>query len=113
MKATTRDGALGTDYKTVEGKLPLQDVDPVAIKTLGEVLAYGIKKYGEENKTSYKHGIMETYIGALLRHLVAVQEGENIDPESGLSHLKHLFFNAYVLVYLENEMNKKAGFINF
>ena len=113
MKAQTRDTANGTDYKTVEGKLPLQDIDPIAIRTLGEVLQYGIDKYGMENRTSYKHGIKETYIGALMRHLLAYQEGEEIDPESGLSHLKHLFFNAYVLIYLDkiekigyNDINK-------
>ena len=92
---------MSKDYKHVEGKLPLQDIHPSALRTLGEVLKYGIEKYGHSNRTSYKHGVIETYIGALLRHLIAYQEGELIDPESGISHLKHLFFNAYVLVYLE------------
>jgi len=73
------------------------------METLGQVLKYGLDKYGWENKTSYQHGEIDTYIGALLRHLVDFQKGEHIDPESGMSHLKHLFFNAYVLVYLESK----------
>lgn len=89
------------DYKDVSNKLPLQDIDYIALKTLGEVLGYGIEKYGYNNRKSYQHGEIDTYIGALLRHLIAYQEGEIIDKESGISHLKHLFFNAYVLVYLE------------
>ena len=100
---------MSKDYKDVRGKLPLQDIHPSALKALGEVLAYGIEKYGEENKISYTYGEEKTYIGALLRHLIAHQEGEYLDPESGISHLKHLFFNAYVLIYLDYnaKLNKR------
>ena len=83
--------------------MPLDMIEPIALKTLGEVLKYGLDKYGWENGTSYQHGEINTYIGALLRHLIAYQEGEIIDPESKISHLKHLFFNAYALIYLENK----------
>lgn len=91
---------MSKDYKDVNGKLPLHLIDPIALRTLGEVLQYGLNKYGIENSTSYQHGKMETYIAAMLRHLLAYQEGEIIDPESKLPHLHHLFFNAYVLIYI-------------
>lgn len=92
---------MGIDYKDIKGKLPMQDIHPIAMKSLAEVLRYGIEKYGEKNKVSYKYGVKDTYIGALLRHLNEYQLGEINDKDSGLSHLKHLLFNAYVLVYLE------------
>lgn len=88
------------DYKDITGKLPLQLVDPIALSTLGKVLQYGIEKYGEENKCSYQNGEIDTYIGAMLRHLVKYQEGELQDPESNLEHLEHMFFNAYAIIYL-------------
>ncbi len=97
---------MSKDYKDVNGKLPLHLIDPVALRTLGEVLQYGLNKYGIENSTSYQHGEMETYIAALLRHLLAYQEGEIIDVESKLPHLHHLFFNAYVLIYIMKRDNE-------
>ena len=93
---------MNKDYKDIKGKAPMEMIEPIALKTLGEVLKYGLDKYGWENGTSYQYGEIKTYVGALLRHLVAYQSGEEIDPESGISHLKHLFFNAYALIYLEN-----------
>jgi hypothetical protein len=110
-KATREDSASQDkisdkkDYKDLNGKLPLQDIDPIALTTLGEVMAYGIKKYGSENRGSYKNGNIDVYVGALLRHLTAYQSGEEVDAESGMSHFSHLFFNAYALVYL----SKKKG----
>jgi hypothetical protein len=95
------------DYKDVSGKLPLQLIEPIAFETLGRVLQYGLEKYGIENGTSYQHGEIKTYIGALLRHLVKFQKGEIVDPESGMAHLDHLFFNAYVLIYLYDKKHRQ------
>jgi hypothetical protein len=94
------------DYKDVSGKLPLQLIEPIALETLGRVLQYGLDKYGVENSCSYQHGEIPTYIGAMLRHLVKYQQGEEIDPESNLPHLEHVFFNTYAIIYL-NDKNKK------
>lgn len=47
----------------------------------------GEKKYGRHN---YKSG-MESHrlVGAALRHILAWESGEDLDPESGASHLGH------------------------
>lgn len=51
-------------------------------------LALGKAKYGERNWANASPG-SSTYIAASLRHILAWQSGEDLDPESGLSHLGH------------------------
>lgn len=52
------------------------------------VLTYGAKKYAPDN---WKHvsNPRSRYFSAALRHVVAWQTGELIDPESGHHHLAH------------------------
>lgn len=47
----------------------------------------GAEKYGRDN---YKAG-MESHrlVAAALRHILAWEQGEDLDPESGASHLGH------------------------
>ena len=53
-----------------------------------DVLGFGAKKYAPDNwrKVPDARG---RYFDAALRHLIAWQQGERLDPESGLSHLAH------------------------
>jgi hypothetical protein len=53
-----------------------------------DVLTYGAKKYAPDN---WKHvpNPKSRYFAAALRHLVAWQEGQALDPESGKHHLAH------------------------
>lgn len=90
------------DLKDTQEKLPLQNIDPIALKTLAKLQQYGAKKYKGSDGISWQHGEPSTYVGALLRHLTSWQEGEIVDPESGLTHLEHAFYNAYILLWLEN-----------
>jgi Domain of unknown function (DUF5664) len=63
-------------------------IDPLALIGLSEVLTFGAKKYSAHN---WRQGISHSrLIAALMRHLMAIQEGEDIDPESGLPHIDHL-----------------------
>lgn len=91
---------MSKDYKDVKGKLPYHLVDSKTLAVLPTVLQYGIEKYGEENKCSYQNGDFDTYYSALMRHLETYRCGEEFDKESGLPHLYHVLFNAYVLSYL-------------
>lgn len=36
-------------------------------------------------------------VACMMRHLLALQRGEEIDPESGLPHIGHLMCNALML----------------
>lgn len=51
------------------------------------VLTFGAKKYADHN---WRGGFKASrLIGAALRHILAYNDGEDKDPESGLSHLAH------------------------
>ena len=63
-------------------------IDPWAMEGLAQVLTFGAQKYAANN---WRNGFEYTrVIAALMRHLSAIQRGEDIDPESGLPHIDHL-----------------------
>jgi len=71
-----------------EEKVPLELVDPYAVEGLAKVLGFGAKKYATNN---WRGGLQYTrLIGAIKRHLAAIEKGEDIDTESGLPHVDHL-----------------------
>jgi hypothetical protein len=73
------------------------DLIPVeALERIAEVLTYGAGRYGDWN---WSRGISwsRTYAAAL-RHLLAWFRGEDLDPESGLSHLAHCACNLIFLL---------------
>lgn len=54
---------------------------------VGRVLTFGAKKYAAHN---WRKGIQfSRLISAVLRHILAYASGEDLDPETGLSHLYH------------------------
>ncbi len=78
-------------------KIPLHLVPPSAIAYMGLALKEGAKKYEpynwRENNVEYM-----TYIGATMRHLMAVIDGEDTDPDSGYPHLAHALASLAILV---------------
>lgn len=55
---------------------------------IAKVLTFGAQKYDAHN---WRGGIEQSrLIGAAYRHLGAYNDGEDVDPESGLPHLAHL-----------------------
>lgn len=71
-----------------------------ALMAVGEVMARGAEKYKPHN---WRLGLgWSDTIGSALRHLYAFNEGQDLDPETGLSHVAHaacqvLFLLTYVL----------------
>lgn len=54
---------------------------------VARVLGFGAQKYDRHN---WRGGIKRSrLIAAALRHILAYNEGEDLDPESGLNHLYH------------------------
>jgi len=80
-------------------KLRLDLIPPSAIRALGEVLTFGARKYKPNNWRECDD--TSRYLAALLRHLLAYQEGECLDKDSGLPHLWHVLTNVAFLVELE------------
>lgn len=78
------------------------------------VLEFGAKKYAEWNWA--KGMSWQTIIGCALRHAKAVLEGEQLDAESGQTHLGHflcnlVFLDHYVRVYREGDDRPPAEFM--
>ena len=67
-------------------KTPLHLLPPYALAQTALAHAEGARKYGPWNWRTNKV-CATTYIGAMLRHLTAWQDGEDIDADSGLSHI--------------------------
>ncbi len=67
-------------------------IPPRALQLVGWVMTYGARKYAPGNWQKCTEP--ERYIGAIFRHLVAIMEGEILDPESGLPHIGHLIASA-------------------
>ena len=65
-------------------------VELVPVRPLEEIalaFTYGAQKYEPDN---YRRGAnWRRYVGAALRHTLAFARGEDVDPETGLSHLAH------------------------
>lgn len=75
----------GTKYDGAKPRTDLLPVYPMIEEA--KVLAYGAEKYNARN---WEAGFdWSRAYGALLRHLFAFWQGEDIDPESGLHHLAH------------------------
>lgn len=70
-------------------KVRLELLPPEFLEGIGKVLTFGAKKYAAGNWASGDGFDWSRLYGALLRHMMAWANGEDIDPESGLSHLYH------------------------
>lgn len=106
-----------------EGKPKYSLIDLEAFEQCARVLDYGAKKYtiyvdkgGNEIKGSevtlmsetlkvkhsgrdnWKNGLKKSEVlDSMLRHITALRNGEELDPESGLSHIGHIQCNAMFL----------------
>lgn len=78
-------------------KEPVHLMPAQTIIQTSRVLAHGAEKYGEFNWRSTEIDL-QTYIGATLRHLLAIMEGEDVDPDSGEDHWAHISANAAVVI---------------
>lgn len=73
------------------GKPRMGLLDMEALTGLAEVLTFGANKYAANN---WRKGLPTTNIlDSMLRHIAAIQRGEDVDPESGLAHIDHVGCN--------------------
>lgn len=77
---------LGLKYDN--GKPSIGLIPNKALVQIADVFDFGAKKYGRHN---YREGLQfSRLIDAAYRHLGAFNDGEDLDPESGKSHIAHL-----------------------
>ncbi len=80
VKDTNPKDALGV------AKVPLHTVSCAVLMEMGLGMMEGGRKYGTHNYRSM--GVLASvYYDAAMRHLMEWWEGEDIDPDSGLSHI--------------------------
>jgi len=85
-----------------DGKAPLEYLVYSVLEGDAHVHKTGADKYGIRNWLK-DHIKASTYEGAILRHFKAWAEGEDVDPESGVSHLYHV--RACCAILLDSEKN--------
>jgi hypothetical protein len=96
VKEAVRTHDLGAK-KYDSGKPQLSLVPVEALEAIASAMAYGAAKYGKNN---YKLGHKwSRCLDAALRHLYALAHGEEIDPESGNTHLSHALASLSMLSY--------------
>lgn len=77
-------------------KAPLSTVSPAVLLELGVAMLEGARKYGRFNYR--KSGVAASvYYDATIRHLMSWYEGEDLDPDSGLSHITKAIASLSVL----------------
>jgi len=107
---------MNSSVKQDQGKRRLDLLPWDALDSVGDVLTYGVKKYPkpEENwRVNSTPEDIPRYKAALLRHFSAIQQGELVDPESGLPHMAHVAANSLFIIALEKKFKEsKDGIIS-
>lgn len=94
------------------GKLEYGLIPPLALKEMVRVLTFGAQKY-ERNNWKHVDDAKRRYFDAMQRHLWAYQEGEKLDPESGIHHLAHamcclFFLYEHDIIYSADDKNERS-----
>lgn len=67
-----------------------------ALIQLARVMGHGAKKYGDQN---WRGGLKWSRpIAAALRHITSFNSGEDLDPETSISHIAHAMCNLMFLL---------------
>lgn len=78
---------MSTGIKKDDGKPRLDLLSTIALTEIAKVMTFGAKKYDAHNwRGGFKYSRL---IAAILRHVLAYNGGEKLDPETGISHLAH------------------------
>ena len=92
----------GIKYDSEKPKMNL--LPPKAIVEISKVLTFGAAKYDAENWRKLDD-LQNRYTAGALRHIFAHMDGEQLDPETNLSHLAHAM--CCLLFKLEIELEER------
>lgn len=86
------------DLAAIRDKKPkLSLLEYVANVEIARVMETGAIKYGRRNFRQVPVQV-SVYVDAIGRHLGAYGAGEDLDPDSGISHLAHIGANVHVML---------------
>ena len=94
-----KSAARGSGARFNTGKHPLRFTPLHLLESGNRVWAYGANKYAAWNWA--KGMAWSVPYECMLRHLAAWYRGEDIDPESGESHLGHIMCNILMLEHFK------------
>lgn len=77
------------------------------VEEIVKVLEFGAKKYERDN-WKYVDGAQTRYLAAAFRHIIAYNQGQTTDQETGLSHLAHAGCCLLFLLSLEKTNGNDA-----
>lgn len=84
----------GTKFDDEKPKMAL--IPAKGLVEVAKVMTFGAKKYGNFN---WKKGIAYTrLLSATLRHINAIQQGNDYDDETGIHHAAHAVCNLLMLI---------------
>lgn len=92
-----------------KGKLPWHLLPWEPVEEVVKVLQFGAEKYKANNWQKLDE-FDDRYFSAAMRHLVAHQKGEVVDPESDLPHLAHAMCCIMFLLWGELKHNEVLSF---
>lgn len=87
-------------------KLRYDLIPPEVIEELAKVLTHGAAKYAPNNWKKVEP-FNDRYYAALMRHLEAWRQGEQLDKDSGLHHLSHVITNVAFLLWKDLQTKKE------
>lgn len=82
-----------------DGKSPLNLIPMEPLIQVANVLQFGVTKYGKDNWRMNNVPELSRVYASILRHLMSWNEGEDLDKESGQSHLAHASTQLMFLMY--------------
>lgn len=98
---------LKTGATKFDGEKPMMQLFPLPVaESISRVLTFGAQKYAAHGWKKLPDAV-NRYQGALLRHLAALQSGEEFDSDSGLPHIYHIGCNITFLIHFYNEDPEK------
>ena len=92
---------------TLRAKPPVNLLIPEFLRGMSRVQQHGDSKYepGDWKTNRTKKGLT----GSLFRHLLSYMDGEELDSESGLSHLYHISVCGMYLDWHEGQENETTS----
>lgn len=73
-----------------------------ALSIVAKIGTFGALKYGPDNWKNLDDAL-ERYEDAMMRHYLAMKDGELLDPESELPHVAHMAWNALAMVHFMHQ----------